>query len=213
MINRDFSKENRDQIDGTVPDSSLMICGERYARNATTISNIQKGLNRPIFCDLSWRIVDGSTFRLSGPGSCGMAHERIPPSPDGDPMRSARSPSGFARIGLRPDAERATNLGCGPTSARHVSRDAITREPETATSCLPPCLTSKTRQPADAPPQSAERGDLQTATRPSPEIFEPGRRRWRSKISGTRQTPHSSNTKHLTRRTFSALRSSEFRRG
>ncbi len=32
-----------------------------------------------------------------------------------------------------------------------------------------------------------------------PEIFEPGRPRWRSKIAGTQQIPHLVNIKHLTR--------------
>jgi hypothetical protein len=56
---------------------------------------------------------------------CDMAHESIPPGPGGDPMRSARSPSGFARIGLCLEAERATNLACSHTMARYLLRDAI----------------------------------------------------------------------------------------
>ena len=60
---------------------------------------------------------------------CGMAHESIPDGPGGDPMRSARSPSGFARTGLCPDAERATNLACSHTMARYELRDAITQVP------------------------------------------------------------------------------------
>ncbi len=58
-----------------------------------------------------------------------MAHESIPDGPDGDPMLSARSPSGFARTGLCPDAERATNLGCNHTMARYVLRDTIMQVP------------------------------------------------------------------------------------
>ena len=60
---------------------------------------------------------------------CGMAHESIPDGPDGDPKRNVHSPSGFARIGLCPDAERATNLGCNHTMARYVLRDAIMQLP------------------------------------------------------------------------------------
>jgi hypothetical protein len=61
---------------------------------------------------------------------CGMAHESIPDGPDGDPMPSVRSPSGFARTGLCPEAERATNLACSHTMARYVLRDAIMQVPE-----------------------------------------------------------------------------------
>jgi hypothetical protein len=57
--------------------------------------------------------------------SCDMAHESIPDDPDGDPKRSARSPSGFARVGLCLDAARATNLGCSHTMARYVLCDAV----------------------------------------------------------------------------------------
>ncbi len=60
---------------------------------------------------------------------CGMAHESIPDGADGDPMRSARSPSGFARTGLCPDAERGANLGCNHTMARYVLRDALLQLP------------------------------------------------------------------------------------
>ena len=56
---------------------------------------------------------------------CDMAHESIPSGPDGDPMRSARSPSGFARTGLCLEAGRATNLACSHTMARYVLRDAV----------------------------------------------------------------------------------------
>jgi hypothetical protein len=60
---------------------------------------------------------------------CDMAHESIPAGPDGDPVRSARSSSGFARTGLCPDAARATNLACSHTMARYVLRDAIMQVP------------------------------------------------------------------------------------
>ena len=60
---------------------------------------------------------------------CGMAHESIPAGPDGDPVRSTRSPSGFARIGLCPEAARAANLACSHTMARYVLRDAIMQVP------------------------------------------------------------------------------------
>ncbi len=60
---------------------------------------------------------------------CGMAHESIPDGPGGEPMQSARSPSGFARTGLCPDAARATNLACSHTMARYELRDAITQVP------------------------------------------------------------------------------------
>ena len=60
---------------------------------------------------------------------CDMAHESIPAGPDGDPVRSTRSPSGFARIGLCPEAGRATNLACSHTMARYVLRDAIKQVP------------------------------------------------------------------------------------
>jgi hypothetical protein len=60
---------------------------------------------------------------------CGMAHESIPIGPGGDPARSARSPSGFARTGLCPEVARATNLGCSHTMARYELRDAITQVP------------------------------------------------------------------------------------
>ena len=56
---------------------------------------------------------------------CGMAHESIPAGPDGDPRRSMRSPSGFARVGLCHEAVRAVNLACSHTMARYVLRDAI----------------------------------------------------------------------------------------
>ena len=59
--------------------------------------------------------------------SCDMAHESIPAGPDGAPMRSTRSPSGFARVGLCPEAGRATNLACSHTMTRYVLRDAVTQ--------------------------------------------------------------------------------------
>jgi hypothetical protein len=60
---------------------------------------------------------------------CDMAHESIPAGPDGDPMRSSRSPSGFARIGICPEALRAANLACSHTMARYVLREAIMQVP------------------------------------------------------------------------------------
>jgi hypothetical protein len=60
---------------------------------------------------------------------CGLAHESIPADPDGDPVRSTRSPSGFARVGLCPEAKRAANLACSHTMARYVLRDAIMQVP------------------------------------------------------------------------------------
>ena len=60
---------------------------------------------------------------------CDMAHESIPAGPDGDPVRSTRSPSGFARVGLCPEAGRATNLACSHTMARYLLRDAIMQVP------------------------------------------------------------------------------------
>jgi hypothetical protein len=60
---------------------------------------------------------------------CDMAHETIPTGPDGDPVRSTRSPSGFARAGLCPETRRATNLACSHTMARYVLSDAIMQVP------------------------------------------------------------------------------------
>jgi hypothetical protein len=60
---------------------------------------------------------------------CGMAHEAIPAGPNGDPMRSMRSPSGFARAGLCHEAGRAANLACSHTMARYMLRDAIMQVP------------------------------------------------------------------------------------
>lgn len=60
---------------------------------------------------------------------CGMAHESIPAGPDGEPVRSARSPSGFARAGICPEAVRAAHLGCSHTTARYVLRDAVMQVP------------------------------------------------------------------------------------
>jgi len=60
---------------------------------------------------------------------CGMAHESILAGPDGDAVRSTRSPSGFARTGLCPEAGRAANLACSHTMARYVLRDAIMQVP------------------------------------------------------------------------------------
>jgi len=60
---------------------------------------------------------------------CDMVHERIPAGPDGDPVRNAHSPSGFARVGLCPEAVRAKNLACSHTTARYALRDAIKQVP------------------------------------------------------------------------------------
>lgn len=60
---------------------------------------------------------------------CDMAHESIPAGPNGDPVRNTRSPSGFARVGLCPEARRATNLACSHTMARYVLHDAIMQAP------------------------------------------------------------------------------------
>jgi hypothetical protein len=60
---------------------------------------------------------------------CGMAHESIPAGPDGDPVRSTRSPSGFARVGLCSEVVRVANLACSHTMARYVLRDAIMQLP------------------------------------------------------------------------------------
>jgi hypothetical protein len=60
---------------------------------------------------------------------CDMAHETVPDGPDGDPVRSTRSPSGFARVGLCPEAGRKNNLTCSHTMARYVLRDAIKQLP------------------------------------------------------------------------------------
>jgi hypothetical protein len=60
---------------------------------------------------------------------CDMAHEGIPADPNGDPGRSTRSLSGFARVGLCSESARANNLTCSHTMARYVLRDAIMRVP------------------------------------------------------------------------------------
>lgn len=61
--------------------------------------------------------------------SCDMAHESIPAGPDGAPVRSTRSPSGFERVGICSDAKRVTNLACSHTMARYLLRDAIMQLP------------------------------------------------------------------------------------
>ena len=61
---------------------------------------------------------------------CDMAHESIPVGPDGNPVRSTHSPSGFARVGVCPEAGRAANLACSHTMARYVLRDAIMQVPD-----------------------------------------------------------------------------------
>jgi hypothetical protein len=60
---------------------------------------------------------------------CGMAHESIPDGPDGEPARNARSPSGFARVGLCTETVRAANLACSHTMARYLLRDALLQLP------------------------------------------------------------------------------------
>ena len=60
---------------------------------------------------------------------CDMVHESIPAGSGGDPMPNERSPSGFARTGLCPEAGRATNLACSHTMTRYVLRDAIIEVP------------------------------------------------------------------------------------
>lgn len=60
---------------------------------------------------------------------CDMAHESIPVGADGAPVRSTRSPSGFARVGICSEAVRATNLTCSHTMARYLLRDAIMQMP------------------------------------------------------------------------------------
>ena len=60
---------------------------------------------------------------------CGMAHESIPTGPDGAPVRSTRSPSGYARAGICPEATRAVHLGCSHTMARYALRDVLERLP------------------------------------------------------------------------------------
>ena|SRR5205085_5586497 len=61
--------------------------------------------------------------------SCGMAHESILATPDGAPVQSARSPSGYARPGICPEATRAVHLGCSHTMARYVLREALAQLP------------------------------------------------------------------------------------
>jgi hypothetical protein len=61
--------------------------------------------------------------------ACDMAHESIPAGPDGAPVRSTRSPSGFARAGICTEAVRAGNLACSHTTARYLLRDAIMQLP------------------------------------------------------------------------------------
>jgi hypothetical protein len=61
--------------------------------------------------------------------SCDMAHESISVEPDGAPVRSTRSPSGFARVGICTEAVRAANLSCSHTMARYLLRDAIMQMP------------------------------------------------------------------------------------
>jgi hypothetical protein len=57
--------------------------------------------------------------------ACGMAHEGVRSGPDTKPQPNARSPSGYARTGLCPEAVRAGHIGCSHTMARHLLRDAL----------------------------------------------------------------------------------------
>ena len=73
------------------------------------------------------------TLRAS---ACGMAHESIPTDPDGKPVPSARSPSGFARVGICPEAVRNENIACSHTMARYLLRDAVMRLPGEGTEAI-----------------------------------------------------------------------------
>jgi hypothetical protein len=93
---------------------------------------------------------------------CDMVHESIPDGPGGDPMPSERSPSGFARTGLCPEAGRATNLACSHTMARYVLRDAIMTVPGTATKLwLPPCMNSNKRSACSTAAATMRKADGQ----------------------------------------------------
>jgi hypothetical protein len=54
-----------------------------------------------------------------------MAHEGVRSGPDAKPLPNVRSPSGYARTGLCPEAVRAGHIGCSHTMARHLLRDAL----------------------------------------------------------------------------------------
>ncbi len=73
----------------------------------------------------SWRM---RLAALRAP-ACGMAHESIRSGPDAMPVRNSRSPSGYARAGICPEAIRSGHLGCSHTMARHLLRDALGRVP------------------------------------------------------------------------------------
>jgi hypothetical protein len=57
--------------------------------------------------------------------ACDMAHEAIPRRPDGMPLPSAASPSGYGRIGICAPSVRERHIGCSHTMARLVLRDAL----------------------------------------------------------------------------------------
>lgn len=58
-----------------------------------------------------------------------MAHETIPTGPHGNPVPSPHSPSGFARVGICPEAVREANVACSHTMARYRLRDAAEHLP------------------------------------------------------------------------------------
>ncbi len=70
---------------------------------------------------ISWRM---RLAALRAP-ACGMAHESIRSGPEAKPVRNSRSPSGYARAGICPEAIRSGHLGCSHTTARHLLRDAL----------------------------------------------------------------------------------------
>ena len=57
--------------------------------------------------------------------ACGMAHEGVRSGADAKPLPNLRSPSGYARTGLCPEAVRVGHIGCSHTMARHLLRDAL----------------------------------------------------------------------------------------
>ncbi|MGH6663282.1 MAG: hypothetical protein ACREB2_00045, partial [Pseudolabrys sp.] len=59
-----------------------------------------------------------------------MAHESIRCGPDAMPVRNSRSPSGYARAGICPEAIRSSHLGCSHTMARHLLRRALDCVPD-----------------------------------------------------------------------------------
>jgi hypothetical protein len=54
-----------------------------------------------------------------------MAHEGIRIGDNAKPVPNALSPSGYARLGICPEAARAVHLGCSHTTARHLLRGAL----------------------------------------------------------------------------------------